>query len=521
MSFAQTRSNRPSSGEAPFEDCLGAFIRHLRSDGLSDGQICHLRREARHFLLWLDRHRLPIDEVDHGVLCRFRRHDCRCPGMEGQRRRMLETDSRRFMTGALRLVRFLEDKRRIGHPDELGDNLVHLDAFLDRCAAQGYGSIRLSTYRSSCRHILIWLHQSRIAIRNVDGGTLNRFLDHDCVCPGSFEAPQPRVSRHSARYVYPFTKFLRYLAESGVVSSPVEPSCADADPTIERFGTWLRQHRGIGERTVRQYTQLARSLKTDLGPAPCDYTAEVVRAVLLRRFASASWHQARWLATTMRMFLRFLTSSNTCLPALVDAVPKAPVWALASLPRYASAEVIERVIASCDITTPVGLRDRAILLLLARLALRAGDIVTLRLDDIDWRRALIRVCGKSRHEVNLPLPQDAGDAALAYIEHARPRVPHDRVFLRARAPCRPFASSSAVTSIVAHALNRAGMDDVRPQGAYLFRHSAATGLLRSGESLEMIGALLRHRSINTTVIYAKTDRPMLLEVAQPWIGGET
>lgn len=518
MSSAETSTNRSGSGEAPAEDCLDAFITHLRTGGLSDGRIGHLRLEARHLLLWLGRHRIRIDEVDHGVLRRFRRHDCHCPGMERQRRRMRETDSRRFMSGALRLVQFLEDGGRIEHPGELQDNFDHLNTFLERCAAQGYGPARLSIYSSSCRHILIWLHQSRIAIRNVDGGTLTRFLNHDCVCPGSFEAPQRRWSRTGARYEYPFTTFLRYLAESGVVSSPVEPS--DADPTIERFGTWLRRHRGIGERTVRHHTQLARALTTELGPEPSDYTAELIRAVLLRRFAGASWHQARWLATTMRMYLRFLASSGRCMPALVAAVPKAPVWELASLPRYASAEAIERVIASCDITTPMGLRDRAILLLLARLALRAGDVVALRFEDIDWRHALLRVCGKSRHEASLPLPQDVGDAILAYIEHARPRVPHDRVFLRARAPSRPFVSSSAVTSIVAHALKRTGMDDVRPRGAYLFRHSAATGLLRSGKSLEMIGALLRHRSIDTTAIYAKTDRPMLLEVAQPWLGGE-
>ncbi len=209
MSSAGTSTNRSGSGEALFEDCLDAFITHLRNRGLCDGQICHLRLEARHLLLWLDRHRIPIDEVDHGVLRRFRRHDCHCPGMEKQRRRMLAKDSRRFMTGALRLVRFLEDEGRIEHPGELEANFDHLDTFLDRCAAQGYGPVRLSIYRSSCRHILIWLHQSRIAIGNVDRGTLDRFLDHDCVCPGSFEAPQPRVSRASARYEYPFTKFLR------------------------------------------------------------------------------------------------------------------------------------------------------------------------------------------------------------------------------------------------------------------------------------------------------------------------
>ena len=176
------------------------------------------------------------------------------------------------------------------------------------------------------------------------------------------------------------------------------------------------------------------------------------------------------------------------------------------------------VIACCDGTTRAGVRDKAILLLLARLALRAGDIVALRLEDIDWRNALVRVCGKSQRQVGLPLPQDAGDAVLAYIEQARPRVAEDRVFLTARAPYRPFASSNSVTSIVIYALKRAGLEDVRPQGAYLFRHSAATHLLRSGASLEIISALLRHRSMDTSLIYAKTDRPMLLEVAMsmPW-----
>lgn len=154
MSSAGTSTNRSGSGEALFEDCLDAFITHLRNRGLCDGQICHLRLEARHLLLWLDRHRIPIDEVDHGVLRRFRRHDCHCPGMEKQRRRMLAKDSRRFMTGALRLVRFLEDEGRIEHPGELEANFDHLDTFLDRCAAQGYGPVRLSIYRSSCRHIL-------------------------------------------------------------------------------------------------------------------------------------------------------------------------------------------------------------------------------------------------------------------------------------------------------------------------------------------------------------------------------
>ena len=215
----------------------------------------------------------------------------------------------------------------------------------------------------------------------------------------------------------------------------------------------------------------------------------------------------------MRMYLRFLAARGECSPTVLGAVPTAPGWRLCVLPRYVPADDIERLIGSCDVTTPVGLRDRAILLLLARLALRAGDVVHLRLSDLDWDNARVRVCGKSRREVGLPLPQDAGDAVLDYIEHARPRIGEDRVFLTVRAPYRPFTSSNAITDIVIQALKRTGMNDVKPKGAYLLRHSAATNLLRAGATLDVIGALLRHRSPDTTVIYAKTDRPMLLEVA--------
>lgn len=180
---------------------------------------------------------------------------------------------------------------------------------------------------------------------------------------------------------------------------------------------------------------------------------------------------------------------------------------------------MERVIASCDPTTPRGLRDRAILLLLARLALRGGDVANLHLQDIDWDNALLRVAGKTRYEVALPLPQDAGDALLAYIERARPTVDSSKVFIRVIAPFVPLASSSAITCIVRDALKRAGVDNANLRGAYLLRHSAATNMLRSGATLNAVGALLRHRSPETTTIYAKVDTPMLSHVVQPWIGG--
>ena len=511
---SQSRFANRSDWLAPsWDGRFGDFVEHLKSEGLSEGRVRTLRLGARHFLLWLDRQGIPVEAVDHGVLCGFRRHDCHCPGMTEQHRLRVSSGKRGFMTGALRLVRFLEEEGQIEHPGEMAHNLGYLDGFLARCAEKGYGPDALASYRSACRHVLIWLHQSRLSIRDVGAETLDRFRDHDCVCPGPFERPRPRKS--GASYLYPFTMFMRYLVETGVMPAPVVPA---EDPNIACFALWLRQHRGIGARTIGRYRRTVGPLMAELGPDPRLYDAARIRDVLLGQFADASWYQARWLATVMRMYLRFLAAEGACSPALIAAVPTAPVWRLAPLPRHVSADAIERVIAGCDVAAPAGLRDRAILLLLSRLALRAGDIVELRLDDIDWHNALVQVCGKSRREIRLPLPQDAGDAVLAYIERARPRVAADRVFLRTRAPYRPFASSNTITSLVIQALKRAGMEDVRPRGAYLFRHSAATHLLRSGVSIEVICTLLRHRSVDTSLIYAKTDRPMLLEVAQPWPG---
>ena len=517
MELPHTSSPRSGTSPDSFHGCLAPFIEHLKQEGLTEGRIRCLRASARHFLVWLGQEDIDIGVIDDAVLRRFRRHDCRCPSMERERRKMLAGRSRQFVSGALRLVRFFEQSGRLQHPGELDEGLRLLEEFLAECAGSGYAPDSLMGYRSACRHVLVWLHQSRVPMRRMDADVLERFVAHDCVCPGPFESPRKRLG--GGRYVYPVELFSRFLAARGVLpgaASTTRNEVVDAD--LEAFGEWLRRHRGAGEATIVNHLRRVAVMRTELGADPGRYNAASVREVLLRRFATASRPYARALATSMRMYLRFLAARGECRPALVGAVPTAPGWRLCELPRYVPAVDIERVIASCNVTTPVGLRDRAILLLLARLALRAGDVVHLRLSDLDWENARVRVCGKSRREAGLPLPQDAGDAVLDYIEHARPRIGDDRLFLTVRAPYRPFTSSNAITDIVIQALKRAGMDDVKPKGAYLFRHSAATNLLRAGASLDVIGALLRHRSPDTTVIYAKTDRPMLLEVAQPWIG---
>ena len=228
--------------------------------------------------------------------------------------------------------------------------------------------------------------------------------------------------------------------------------------------------------------------------------------------------RSRLLTTAFRAYLRYLASTDQCDAGLLGAVPTARTWRLAAIPRYLPQEDIERAIASCDPTTAVGVRDRAILLLLARLGLRAGDVSRLRLDDIDWTRARLIVSGKSRVSSGLPLPQDVGDALLEYVERVRPRVDEQKVFLRIPGPPRPFKRGRAVTSVAQRALRRAAVGGSGPRGAHVFRHSVATGLLRSGATLDVVGALLRHRMPATTAIYAKVNVAMLQKVAEPWMG---
>jgi len=216
------------------------------------------------------------------------------------------------------------------------------------------------------------------------------------------------------------------------------------------------------------------------------------------------------------MFLRFLISGGRCRAGLLGAIPVLAHWRLSSLPRYLQPDAIERIIDSCDMSSRVGKRDRAILLLLGRLGLRAGDIVQMRLQDIDWKGALIRVAGKGRRQTQLPLSQEVGQAVVAYLQQARPPTSTDALFLRSRAPFRAFQSHAAVSVIVSTAIRRAGIKRPSRGAAHLLRHSIATTMLRQGASLQEISALLRHRSIETTQIYAKVDVSGLQQIAQPW-----
>jgi site-specific recombinase XerD len=278
----------------------------------------------------------------------------------------------------------------------------------------------------------------------------------------------------------------------------------------------MRQQRGTSGRTLNNYSLPIRDLLKNIGDEPQRFTAQKVRKFVLERTRQSGWGAAKVCATGVRMFLRFLVAEGQCPIGLDASIPTCAHWRLSSLPQYLQAGDVERIIDSCNRATPVGCRDRAILLLLARMGFRAGDVAGLRLHDIDWEQAWIRVSGKGQRQTRLPLTQEIGDAISAYLLQGRPACSSDALFVRDRAPFRDLKSQSAVSMIVTRAMRRAKVTCPNRGAAHVLRHSAATSMLRHGASLQEIAAILRHRSTQTTEIYAKVDVAALGSIVQPW-----
>lgn len=387
-----------------------------------------------------------------------------------------------------------------------------VQSYADHLAAHGYATPTIESLHNRVRHFCYWLNQAEIAVTHIDDSVINQFAQHSCQCPGN------RASDILSRaYIGTVRRFVRFLEQSQVVHLPPRTT---GDGRIQPYLDWLRQHRGLSEFTIVARRKLLNQVIPLLGPDPRAYDAARVRSVIVAESQRRSSVSMKSIVTVLRSYLRYLITQGQCPPSLDQAVPSVYHSKHSNIPKFLPAAKVEKLINSCDTTTPTGIRDRAILLLLARLGLRARDIVTLRIGDIDWQHGSLRVCGKERRGANLPLPQEVGDALLKYLTEARPDVPIAQVFLRSLAPCRPFLeSSTAVSTIVCRALVRAGIDDAPSRGAHMLRHSMATTLLQAGAPLATIGAVLRHRCIDTTAHYAKVDFRTLQRIAQPWPGG--
>jgi site-specific recombinase XerD len=392
----------------------------------------------------------------------------------------------------------------------------YLDAFAASLGAVGYSHATVRLYLRAVVHLGAWAQRRKLPMASLDEEALRRFRQHLSRCRCGWRDHKGRF-QGSVRAADLFLAFLRHC--DAIPPAKVEVARPPFEDELGRFRLWMIQRRGLATPTVRLYERYLLPFLGALGGDSSVYDAAAIQRFVIQHLDRRGRTEARLCTVALRAYLRCLVAEGRLAPGLVHCVPAVPQWRLSALPRHLDPPDVERVIASCDVSVTKGLRDRAILLLLARLGLRASDIVAMRVDDVDWSRGTLRVRGKGRRETLLPLPQDAGDALLAYLERGRPRVTIERMFLAVCPPTRPFTTSASVSTLVRVALERAGIEDSPSRGAHLLRHSAATAMLRAGSDLDTISTILRHRSPDSTAHYAKVDVAMLLQVAQPWPGG--
>jgi integrase/recombinase XerD len=321
----------------------------------------------------------------------------------------------------------------------------------------------------------------------------------------------------SSRALSPLLEYLRGL---GVVPSaqPVVPLTA-VEAVVERYSSYLLDRRGLAPSTVRNYVGVARVFlawreQSAGGRGLAGLDAAAVSVFVLQEARRSCVGSAKCMVTRLRALLRFLYVEGEIEHALADAVPSVAGWRLASLVKALDARSVRRLLGSCDRRTRVGRRDFAIITMLSRLGLRAGEVAALQLRDVDWRAGEIMVRGKGSRQERLPLPADVGETLAAWIARGRPGRESVFVFTRLRAPFGGL-SAGAVSQIVRRACRRAGLPLV---GAHRLRHTAATEMLRAGASLTDVGQVLRHRGRDVTSIYAKVDRLALAAVVMPWPG---
>jgi site-specific recombinase XerD len=385
-----------------------------------------------------------------------------------------------------------------------------LEGFAGELCRAGYAENTGRRHIRAAEHLISWTGQEGTPISTLDERFVEDFARHldRCQCPGHGLTDRLGL-QNSVRL------FLNYLRRAGVLTTPITQQTVQNPVLFASFCQWMRQQRGTSDRTLCSYGPDLRDLLKNLGEDPGKFEAQGLRRFVVEKSQRCGGASAKRCTTAVRLFLRFLIAVGKCSAGLDAAIPVVAHWRLSSLPRYLQPDEVERVVASCDPSTKAGRRDRAILLLLARLGLRAGDIVKLHLDDIDWKEAWVHVLGKGRRQTRLPLTQEIGDAIATYLGDGRPLTDSDRLFIRLRAPFRALASC-AISVIVAKAMRRAGVACPSGGAAHVLRHSVASSMLRQGASLQEISVILRHRSIETTQIYAKVDVISLRQIAQPW-----
>lgn len=385
-------------------------------------------------------------------------------------------------------------------------------AYADLLYQQGYSRQSAHLQLRFLADLSRWLDRQRFPITDITKALLRRYLR------SRHHRFRPRRDDASI-----LGRVLHLLHTKGLLQNKVSPPINSPRQCVENdFDRYLSQERGLSMATRVNYRPfIQRFLSEQFGARPIQFTH--LRAKDVIRFVRNHAHKvspkrAGLMVSALRSFFRYLRHRGDIATDLAACVPGIANWQFSSLPKFLQPHQVQQVLNQYDRQTAKGRRDYAIVLLLARLGLRACEIVALTLDDIHWQVGEITIRGKAGRVARLPLPADIGRALATYLHKDRPACSTRRLFIRLKAPRRGFANSIAISTIVARALKQAGIDSPHT-AAHLFRHTLATQMLRQGASLADISQLLRHQSFNTTILYAKVDLATLQTLAQPWPGG--
>ncbi|MFJ8002693.1 tyrosine-type recombinase/integrase [Streptomyces sp. NPDC096310] len=376
-------------------------------------------------------------------------------------------------------------------------------------AERGYTTLTARNMLNDLGQVGLWLLRQGLDAADLDEGRLNQHL-----------ADLRRGGRRRVAGPRGLVPLLTFLREAGVVPAPQVPP-SPADVLLERYRCWMESERGLSASTMLRYGNTARRFLSEQAVAdgqfrPDSLTGADLNAFLLRECARVSAGSAKGRVAELRSLMRFLHLYGVTPMKLGGAVPPVGGWRFAAVPPTMAVGDVQRLLDHTPRHGTVGIRDYAILMLVARLGLRSIEVARLLLDDIDWRCGEIVVRGKGHREDRLPLPADVGEALIVYVTGPRPRLDARHVFLTCKAPHGPIRAD-LVGDVVERACRRAG---TRKVGPHRLRHALAADMLRQGAGLTAIGQVLRHQDLATTALYAKVDFIALRAVAQPWPGTE-
>lgn len=389
---------------------------------------------------------------------------------------------------------------------------AHINAVGQQLSQQGYTSSSAQYTMRLLADLSSWLLRQALTVADCNEQLASEFLQD------RYRRCRPHLHDRAA-----LRRLLEHLRDQGIIPIPiVATETYDSDRLVGDFQHYLLEQRCLAPTTVDYYIKTIQSfLRERFSTQPLNVEAlcpQDITDFMIQQARRYSSGRAKLFATALRSFFRFLLQRGAITHDLAQMVPTVPNWRLSTLPRFMKAEDVDCLLQTCDRTAPKGQRDYAILLLLARLGIRAGEVAALTLDDLDWEAGELLIHGKGARHDRLPLPHEVGEALAIYLRHGRPPSATRQVFIRMRAPRRGFSDGQAVGTIVRRTLVQAGLTPAL-KGAHLLRHSLATTLLHNGASLTEIGELLRHQNIETTRMYAKVDQGALRALALPWPGG--